>query len=277
MQYALVSDVRLEAFPGGRGICELCRAATVSKCGPRVMHHWAHAVRKGCDPWWENETEWHRAWKSRFPEECRERCYTAPDGEVHRADIVTPTGIVIETQHSAMSDEERISRERFYRNLVWIVDGTPFNENFDCYHLLPHPKSAVAEDIVWVKATRPLKGAARGLFFRVSEMRKEYPDATKVNVRGGWYHSMHEIETLVNESYCGHQQYDWVRPRRTWLDATCPVYIDFGDDSLLRLDTYDESGMLCVFRISKLKFIHDVMTETSNVAVGTRFYPLPSH
>jgi competence protein CoiA len=92
MQYALVSDVRLEAFPGGRGICELCRAATVSKCGPRVMHHWAHAARKGCDPWWENETEWHRAWKNRFPEECRERCYTAPDGEGHRADIVTPTG-----------------------------------------------------------------------------------------------------------------------------------------------------------------------------------------
>jgi hypothetical protein len=176
-----------------------------------------------------------------------------------------------------MSDEERISRERFYRNLVWIVDGTPFNENFDCYHPLPHPKSAVAEDIVWVKATRPLKGATRGLFFRVSEMRKEYPDATKVSVRGGWYHSMHEIETLVNESYCGHQQYDWVRPRRTWLDATCPVYIDFGDDSLLRLDTYDESGMLCVFRVSKLKFMHDVMTETSNIAVGTRFYPLASH
>jgi competence protein CoiA len=131
MQYALVSGERREAFPRGRGVCELCSAPTISKCGSRVMHHWAHATRKTCDPWWENETEWHRAWKNRFPEECRERCFTALDGEVHRADIVTPNGIVIETQHSAMSDVERISRESFYRNLVWIVDGLPFKDNFD--------------------------------------------------------------------------------------------------------------------------------------------------
>jgi hypothetical protein len=173
-----------------------------------------------------------------------------------------------------MSDEERSSRELFYQNLIWIVDGTPFKENFDCYHLLPNPKSDLASDIVWVKATRPLEGAGKGIFFRLSEMRKEYPDATKATLRGGWYHFMHEIEAQVKESYCGHQQYDWVRPRRIWLDSTCPVYIDFGDECLLRLETYDESGLLCVFRISKMNFMHDVMTERSNLAVGKTFYPI---
>lgn len=113
MQLALVGSERLEAFPGGRGQCPTCRAAMIAKCGPRILHHWAHAGRRNCDPCWENETEWHREWKNLFPEACREISHTAPDGEIHRADIMTATGIYIEVQHSAMTDAERISREAF--------------------------------------------------------------------------------------------------------------------------------------------------------------------
>ena len=68
------------------------------------------------------------------PEFCREISHTAPDGEIHRADIKTPTGIYIEVQHSRMTDVERTSREAFYRNLVWVIDGKPFQQNFDIYH-----------------------------------------------------------------------------------------------------------------------------------------------
>jgi competence protein CoiA len=247
----------------------------VSKCGLRVIHHWAHVSRKDCDPWWENETLWHREWKNLFPEECREVSHTAPDGEIHRADILTPTGIVIEVQHSAMTDAERLSREVFYQNLIWLIDGRDFRNNFDLYHLLPHPASEIAQDIVWFKATRSMKGAARGLLVRLSEAMLDYPDVTKATIRGGWMRGIGDIETQVNEAYRGHQQYDWVRPRRTWLDATRPVYIDFGEEYLLRLDIYDESGLRCVYRIAKQKFVHDVMTETSALAIATRFYPLP--
>lgn len=67
MQLALVGSERLEAFPGGRGQCPTCGAAMIAKCGPRILHHWAHAGRRNCDPWWENETEWHREWKNLFP------------------------------------------------------------------------------------------------------------------------------------------------------------------------------------------------------------------
>ncbi|WP_287302509.1 hypothetical protein [Mesorhizobium sp.] len=42
----------------------------------------------------------------------REISHIAPDGEIHRADIKTPSGIVIEVQHSAMT-AERLSREAF--------------------------------------------------------------------------------------------------------------------------------------------------------------------
>lgn len=276
MQIAMVNGQRREAFPGGQGTCPTCGSATLAKCGPRVMHHWAHASRRDCDPWWENETPWHREWKNLFPANCREISHTAPDGEIHRADIKTPTGIVIEVQHSAMTDAERISRESFYGNLVWVIDGRGFQDNFDIYHLLPDPVSELAQDLVWAKATREMKGAARGLFYRMSEALLENPDVTKATLRSGWIHSIHEIEEQVNASYRGHHQYHWVRPRRTWLDATCPVYIDFGEDWLAKLDIYDDSGLPCIFRVAKKKFVHDAMVESSAGAIATRFYPIHS-
>jgi competence protein CoiA len=165
MQFALVNENRVEAFPKGRGTCPSCDLPMLAKCGPRNVNHWAHSGRRNCDPWWENETPWHREWKNLFPEEYREVSHTADDGEIHRADIKTPTGIVIETQHSSITDAERISREKFYKNLVWVIDGRNFRDNFDIYHMLPNPKSELAQDIVWSKAKRHMNGANQGLFF----------------------------------------------------------------------------------------------------------------
>jgi competence protein CoiA len=240
------------------------------------MHHWAHARPRNCDPWWENETPWHRDWKNLFPQECREISHTAPNGEIHRADIKTPTGIVIEVQHSAMTDAERIARESFYGNLVWVIDGRRFQDNFDIHHMLPNPASELARDLVWAQAQRNMHGSNGGLFFRVSECRKERPDASKSNTKGGFLHGVCEIENELTEAYCGHHQYVWKRPHKTWFDAKCPVYLDFGEDELFRLDTYDESGLRCVFRVHKRKFIHDAMAESNARSIATRFYPLPS-
>jgi competence protein CoiA len=259
---------RCEAFPAGQGHCPTCGSKMAAKCGPRIMHHWAHAVRRNCDPWWENETPWHRKWKNLFPEQCREISHTASTGEVHRADIKTPTGIVIEVQHSPMTDAERLSREVFYKNMAWVVDGSVFRKNFDVYHLLPDPASSIAADIVWSKATRSMQGSARGLFFRLSENRLESPHATKATLKSGWIHSIREIEDEVNMAYRGHHQYDWIRPRRTWLDATCPVFIDLGDDLLAKLDVYDESGLPCIRLISKKIFVYDAMTKGAALSIA---------
>ena len=216
---------------------------------------------------WENETQWHREWKSLFPPACREICHTAPDGEIHRSDIKTPTGVYIEVQHSAMSDAERLSREAFYGNLIWVLDGKPFEANFDLYHELPDPRSELAQDLIWFKAERGLNGCNAGLFVRLSECREDYPDATKAKHRGGIYHGKHEIADQVLAAYRGHHQYDWVRPRQTWLDATCPVFIDFGEDYLLKIETYDESGLSCVRVIMKRDFVKSVMSESDAKAV----------
>ncbi|WP_286839419.1 hypothetical protein [Spongiibacter sp.] len=72
---------------------------------------------------------------------------------------------MIEIQHSTMTDAERVSREEFYQNLVWILDGSVFQDNFDIYHILPDPKSEIAQDLVWNKAKRHMNGANSGLFF----------------------------------------------------------------------------------------------------------------
>lgn len=279
MQLALVGSERVEAFPGGRGQCPTCGAAMVAKCGPRILHHWAHAGRRNCDPWWENETEWHREWKNLFPATCREISHTAPDGEIHRADVMTPTGIYIEVQHSAMTDAERISREAFYKNLVWVIDGRGFRGNFDVYHRLPHPGSEIARDIVWSKATRPMQGAVGGLFFRLAETQRDYPERTitKATLSFGRIYSLRDIQADVEAAYCGHHQYDWVRPRRTWLDATCPVYVDFGGDFLVKLEIYDESNLPCVRYVPKTTFLHAVMVETDAGAIASPVFPPDDH
>lgn len=279
MQYADVGGHRQEAFPGGRGQCPGCGAEVVAKCGRRIIHHWAHAGRRDCDPWWENETDWHRAWKGLFPPECREVHHVALDGEVHRADIRTPTGIVVEVQHSAMTDAERQAREAFYENLVWIIDGRPFRDRFDIFHMLPSPRTALAADLVWSKATREMQGAARGQFFRLSEVRWREPDlvVTKASLGPGLrlMHGLDSVRAEVERAYEGHHQYGWIRPHRTWLDATCPVYIDLGEDHLARLETYDETGLPCVRLVAKDQFVHDAMTEAraTDIADQSRFKP----
>jgi competence protein CoiA len=125
MKFALISNIRTEATKGAKGTCPRCESELIAKCGSLKMHHWAHKAIRNCDPWWENETEWHRQWKSNFPESWQEVImHDEQTGEKHVADVRTNHGLTIEFQHSAIKPQERIERERFYKNIVWIVDGT---------------------------------------------------------------------------------------------------------------------------------------------------------
>lgn len=123
MKYALVNGDRREAYPELSGECPLCGSEMIAKCGNVYAHHWAHKSRRKCDHWWENETEWHRSWKNQFPLDWQEVVHRAEDGEKHFADVKTEDGWVIEFQHSRIQPEERESREEFYENLIWVIDG----------------------------------------------------------------------------------------------------------------------------------------------------------
>lgn len=124
MKFALVGEQqRGEAQPDLSGKCPSCGSQMIAKCGEIKIWHWAHLGRRICDPWWENETEWHRTWKGYFPVEWQERIHIASDGEKHIADVKTDSGVVLEFQHSHLNPEERRARNKFYQKLVWVVDG----------------------------------------------------------------------------------------------------------------------------------------------------------
>src|SRR5262249_12888286 len=100
------------------------REQVIAKCGDRRIWHWAHFGKRTCDAWWEPETPWHRDWKDHFPNTCQEVIHYAPDGEKHIADVKTQHGLFIEFQYSFLDQQERVSREAFYRNMIWVVNGT---------------------------------------------------------------------------------------------------------------------------------------------------------
>jgi competence protein CoiA len=170
MQFALVENVASGPKPGLRGTCKSCGTPMIAKCGRHKLWHWAHKNLVHCDPWWESETAWHREWKNKFPEEWQEIIHFDPEtGEKHIADVKTDRGLIVEFQHSAMKFEELESREQFYKNMIWIVDGcrgeldapafrlglaAPISENPDAYSLQWWSRSKLFEN--WMQATRPV-------------------------------------------------------------------------------------------------------------------------
>ena len=162
MRWANTGEVRSLATPGTLGVCPACNGSVLAKCGEIVSWHWAHKV-KDCDTWSEPESEWHRGWKARFPSRWQE-CTIGR----HRADVVTPIGVV-EFQRSFLSMDEVRERESFYAGLIWVVDASS-----------------------WV-------------------LHRE---------KRSWYK-----QDLVI------QKFRWSRPRKAWLSAFRPVYLDIGAGS----------------------------------------------
>ena len=261
MQFALTDGERREASPKRRARCPVCDREVLAKCGSKRLHHWAHAIDASCDPWWENETAWHREWKNRFPAEWREIAATDASGEVHRADVKTPLGITIEFQNSPMTDAELASRELFYGNLIWVLNGKPFQKQFHILHVLPDPQSEFARDAIWMRANRI---GNHGVFWRPSENPDHRPgERGMVQVQ-----SLFRFEEEILASYVGHHQFDWVRPLTGWIAATCPVFIDFGDDYLWKMEIYDEHGLRCIRAVPKGLFMRDAQSLTEAALVG---------
>jgi hypothetical protein len=125
MKFALVNNIKSEAVKGVIGLCPSCNSELIAKCGNKMLHHWSHKRVSNCDPWWENEGEWHRNWKNHYPIDWQERLFIdAITNEKHIADVITSNQLVIEFQNSPISQEERNSREKFYKNMVWVVNGS---------------------------------------------------------------------------------------------------------------------------------------------------------
>lgn len=126
--------------------CPMCRSEVIAKCGDVVRWHWSHTVARDCPVQFDGVTEWHLEWQSYADQ-------TEVTIGAHRADIVTPDGMVVEVQHSAISVEDIRAREVHYGRMMWVFDArTPFaDDRFVIRKVLPeyqtfrwkHPRKSV--------------------------------------------------------------------------------------------------------------------------------------
>ena len=131
MKFAIVNNTKTEATKGVKGICPSCGSELIAKCGELKINHWAHKGNRTCDPWWESETEWHRSWKNNYPKDWQEFVLLDDKtAERHIADVRTANNLVIEFQHSHIDPNERATREKFYKNIIWVVDGTRLKRDY---------------------------------------------------------------------------------------------------------------------------------------------------
>ena len=145
--------------------------------------------------------------------------------------------MVIEFQHSAMPPEELASREAFYGNMIWIVDGKPFQKQFEILESqLPHPNSDILKERIFY-------APQASIFYMRAELESGESMVELFSAK--------PIEQQIIADYRGHHFYKWTRPREIWLNATSPVFLDFGTDELVRLMHYNPKTQRCLQRISK--------------------------
>jgi len=153
MKFGRLEDgTRISADVATKGdtkyMCPCCGARLVLKQGPLRDWHFAHESDAECDAFTESKmSEWHIKHQEQFPEQCRE-VRLELDGVVHIADIMID-GLIIEFQHSPMSNETFEERSRFYSKfgrLLWV---------FDCR------KQWTESNIVWIEKK---VGSERGYF-----------------------------------------------------------------------------------------------------------------
>jgi len=125
---------RIEPEPKLKGICSLCQEELISKCGEINIWHWAHKINSDCDFGKENETKWHRDWKTFVSKEEREVVVNGFDNynlmSKKIADVKTKQGLVIEFQHSPIEINEIKIREAVYRNMIWVFDVQDILQSF---------------------------------------------------------------------------------------------------------------------------------------------------
>jgi competence protein CoiA len=244
MKFALVNHEKSTSELNLQGVCIHCAQAVVSKCNQSNMWHWSHEPNKGCDTWFENETEWHRDWKSQYLEENQEVLHQNSDtGKKHIADAKTPQGLVLKFQDSPLSVKEIEAREKFYGNMIWVVNGQHFKSNFFIMEKLPDTNSLLGCEIAQVEPPMIKKQGfvSYGTYAKISDFKFEqcegysvesYPSISAFSRDYKLKHNIKTLEEEIAEQYVGHHAFIWREKNKKWLEATKPVFLDFNDGKL---------------------------------------------
>lgn len=104
----------------------------VAKCGRLVVWHWAHVQNEGCDAY-ALEGEWHLAWKDRLASAgARIEVLQRKGDECHIADVVLPSGQVLELAGTYHPANVIAARETFYgKRMNWLYRAEDFIERVE--------------------------------------------------------------------------------------------------------------------------------------------------
>ena len=114
----------ITAIRGVSAFCPICKEPVIPKCGKLVAPHFAHKSKNDCaSEKYDRKTPWHYRWQNKIINPVPGVNVEVPiKGEYLKiADVVTPSGIVIEFQHSPLTLEERLLREKHYKNMIWVI------------------------------------------------------------------------------------------------------------------------------------------------------------
>jgi hypothetical protein len=169
---------------------------------------------------YRKESTWHRNWKMAFPEQYREKVFVdQATGEMHRADIFTPCGVTLEFQHSPITAVEILSREAFYPNLVWILNG----EKLKGFRLLKH-----LPDVDDPK----LAGYEFCHSDHLAVVSKADTDTGKLKPRIiSFFHP--ELRGIKMSSQ--YYSFGWKNPHTAWFSARCRMVVDMGGHFLYEI------------------------------------------
>ncbi len=185
------------------------------------------------------ETPWHRNWKMAFPKSFREiGFFDAATRNIHRADIFTPGGYTLEFQNSPITLAEMESREAFYPNLIWVLNGKKF-KGFKVLKHLPDVGDPRLKNYEFCQSDhlsmiRKVDFASGCLNPKVLNF--YHPELKGINFTSCYY------------SFC------WKNPHRVWFQAKAPIIIDMGGLFLYELKQREQlSGNYAYLKLLKRK------------------------
>jgi competence protein CoiA len=165
----------------------------------------------------------------------------------------------VEFQNSPMSLAEMYSRENFYGQMLWIVNGARFENNFHILAKLPDPKVDWVSDFVFSPMSHTYRDAAKRLVCWRKSENPNYKPGDLVLV-----YNDRSLYEMVEKNYIGHHLFDWVKPRTVWYSATKRVFFDFDTTYLWELKFYSEQDFLCIQAIQKQDLIAKILDNSIN-------------
>jgi hypothetical protein len=286
MIYALTEDSKkIEASPGAKAACPLCKSPVVAKCGPTNVWHWAHDSLADCDSWiYEPKTKWHCNWQRRFHRDDIE-VVIERNGERHIADIVGNGDLVIEIQNSPISSDEINKRELFYGKMIWILNGKQFAHNLEIFGFDSSIDMNFLSDYIFYEESKGVSGRVRlivpeyddGAIERFFKSNSNFyqQDIDEENV---WF--IPDIDQLKNDELPSELKslyiafalenqfllkvddtrsypvsFVWKHLKRSWLGAQMPIFIDVGPNFMILIIKNVYSNVFDGKIISKSRFL----------------------